>query len=255
MTDEINEAQNEQVQDVQEPAEVSPTQNEESTQDDSVEHKAQSSESSENEEQSQERKQTRSERRVNQLLEKLKEKPQPQNRSLYGDDQPLINDDELETGIDPKALEQRVSDRINNATERTRAQIKAEIAYENEVNNHLSDIDVASKDLDPAIEKLAVRQYEALNYTLNPYTGEKVFVPTVKFSEIVKSVQADLENITSSRMAQSAQRVAQMAQQSAVSPGQPSKGSSSLSDLSKNIWSNPAAVARELESRLSYSEE
>lgn len=251
MTD-APEAVNETVE-VETPTEETPTQ--ETSNEEVVEEQTQPQASEDvTEEQGEERKPTRSERRVEQLLKKLKERPSTEDLPQRGVDEPLIRPEEIETGVDPQALEQRFNQKLQNATAQTRSQIKAEIAYENEVKSHMADLE-AAVEIDPRIEKLVVRQYQALNYQLNPITGQQVFIPTVKFSEIVKQVQADLEDITASKVAQSAERVAKIAQEGAIQPGNASKQSVGLDDLKKNIWKSPELVARELESRLSYSED
>lgn len=203
-------------------------------------------------EQGETKKPTRAERRVEQLLHKLKDRPQPP--TYQAKDQPLITQEEYETGIDPQALEQRLNQRLEATSAKTREAIRTELAYENEARSHMADLESASKDLDPKLEKLAVRQYEALNYTYDPFSGQRVFVPTVKFSEIVNQVKADLEDITTTRVAESTQRIARAAQEAAIQPGVGGKDKVALTDLQKNIWRNPEAVARELEGRLGYSE-
>lgn len=252
MTD-APEAINETVE-VETPTETTPTQETQTAQADLAQAQPQASEEV-TEEQGVERKPTRSERRVEQLLRKLKDRPSTEDLPHMGADEPLIRPEELETGVDPQALEYRFNQKLQNATAQTRSQIKAEIAYENEVSSHMADLESAADGLDQRIEKLAVRQYQALNYQFNPITGQQVFVPTVKFSEIVKQVQADLEDITASRVAESAERVAKIAQEGAIQPGIAGKQSLGLDDLQKNIWKSPELVAKELESRLSYSKD
>lgn len=247
MTDEL-EAQNEQVE-AQTPTEETPTQETDSTE----EAQPQATEE-QVVEQGETKKPTRSERRVEQLLKKLKERPQVDDFHQT-QDEPLIRPEEMETGVDPSALEQRINSRLQNATAQTRQQIKAELAYENEVKSHMSDLESVMKDLDPRVEKLAVRQYQATNYQLNPLTGQPIFVPTVKFSEIVNQIKGDLEDLTASRVAESAERVARIAQEGAVQPGTSGRQKLGVDDLKRSLWKNPEAVARELEGRLGYSEE
>ncbi len=161
-------------------------------------------------------KQTRAEKRIQDLTRKLKERPVPQEDFFDGQDEPLVRPEELETGLDPQELERRVAAKMQNESRKTRAQIKAEIAYENSIKDHESDIEAVSKTIDPKLERIAVRQYEAMNYQVNPYTGQPVFVPTVKLSEIVDMLKGDLENITSDRVAQASKDIARASNESAL---------------------------------------
>lgn len=158
----------------------------------------------------------RAERRIQELTRKLKERPVPQEDFLSGPDQPLVRPEELETGLDPQQLEQRVAQRMQNESAKTRRQIKAELAYEGAVNEHISDIERASENLDPRLEKIAVRQYNAMNYQVNPYTGQPVFVPTVKFSEVVEMLKGDLDNLTSDAVAKASKDIIRASNESAL---------------------------------------
>jgi len=164
------------------------------------------------------KKQTRAERRIQSLVSKLKERPQVQENFLQTPDEPLIRPEELESGLDPVELERRVANRVQNEGYKTRQQIKAEIAYETAVGDHQSDIESVAKSIDPKLEKIAVRQYEAINYQINPMTGQPVFIPTVKLSEVVQMLKDDMENITSDRVASASRDIIRAANESAL-PG------------------------------------
>jgi len=198
------------------------------------------------EEQGESQKPTRAERRVQQLLDKLKDKPKAQDLS------PQQTVDENE--IDPTAVK-FVDERVQRGNQQAIQQIKAELAYERSIEDHADDILKASESLDPKIERIAVKQYQAMNYQINPFTGQEVFIPTVKFSEVVKSIQADLEDITASKVADAQTSMARQAQESAVQPSGNSVDRFSINDARKNIWKNPGKVAKELESRLGFSED
>lgn len=203
-----------------------------------------SSESSE--EQGKPEKPTRAERRVQQLLDKLKDKPQVQDLP------PPQTVDENE--IDPTAIK-FVDERVQRGNQQTIQQIKSELAYERSIEDHADDIVKASDGLDPKIERIAVKQYQAMNYQINPFTGQEIFIPTVKFSEVVKSIQADLEDITASKVADAQTSMARQAQESAVQPSGNTTEKFDLRNARKQIWSNPSQVAKELESRLGFSED
>jgi len=198
------------------------------------------------EEQGESQKPTRAERRVQQLLDKLKDKPKAQDLS------PQQTVDENE--IDPTAVK-FVDERVQRGNQQAIQQIKAELAYERSIEDHADDILKASESLDPKIERIAVKQYQAMNYQINPFTGQEVFIPTVKFSEVVKSIQADLEDITASKVADAQTSMARQAQESAVQPSGNSVDRFSINDARKNIWKNPGKGAKELESRLGFSED
>jgi hypothetical protein len=66
--------------------------------------------------------------------------------------------------------------------------------YESAVREHQTDLE-GIKNIDSELEAEAVSDYEALNYQINPLTGNKEFVPAVKFSEIVAKIQSRAEKI------------------------------------------------------------
>lgn len=154
----------------------------------------------------QEVKPTRSERRIGQLLNKLKEsgktEVQPSNQRPGEDPGSLFTPEELEEGVvDPESLDKRISDRINSGIQQAlqkekenQEMAKVRQEFNNAAKEHESDLE-GVKDLDPSIEKLAVQQYNALNFQYNPITGKQMFVPAVKFSEIVNKINETVQKV------------------------------------------------------------
>lgn len=151
-----------------------------------------------------ERKQSRAERRVETLVEKLKQQGQNVDPSLVYGDEPLFTPEEIESGqFDPTALSERLQRREARNRQLAEQQVMQRLEYNNSINEHLSDTEVAQKELsnDPDLEKLVVRQYNALNMMTDPRTGQEVFVPRVKMSDIVKEMKAVIEKKSNSSAA------------------------------------------------------
>src|SRR5690606_33986233 len=149
-----------------------------------------------------EQKPSRVERRISSLIGKLKESQKPPMSPKVGQQaQPLIAQQEIDEGaLDPVAFEQRVQQRIDSEVDSRgeRAMQMAEIntEYKHAVKEHETDLQsVADSDLDPDIEAEAAAEYNRLNHQINPLTGELMFVPAVKFSEIVSKLTSRAEKI------------------------------------------------------------
>lgn len=151
---------------------------------------------------------TRFERRIDSLINKVKENAnkagQAQEQSFLQNGQPLLSQDgeplftqeELEEGIDPTVLNQRIQNTVQSAVqsaleaERTGQQVKqVNEQYVSAVREHEADLE-SVKNLDPELEAEAAREYNLINTQINPYTGEPMFVPAVKFSEIVAKIES-----------------------------------------------------------------
>jgi len=161
-------------------------------------------ENSEGQPEQQGAKPTRVERRIGQLLDKLKgshgaSSEQPgvpgQSRSKF------FTDEELAEGaIDPSVLEKRIGQTVQQEVQQALEMDRINQQYTSAVKEHEADLE-SVKDLDPKIEELAVKQYEVINYQINPLTGEKMFIPAVKMSEIVKKL-TDVINSAAENVAQ-----------------------------------------------------
>lgn len=144
---------------------------------------------------------TRVERRIQSLLSKVKENGERQNQlpSQFQKPQSLISDEERQTGeVDPEQLEKRIQSTIQNEVQRAIQMDRMGRQFESAVKDHQADLE-GIKDIDPDLEAEAVAQYEALNYRINPFTGEVQFVPAVKFSEIVSKIQGMAEKLATKR--------------------------------------------------------
>lgn len=135
---------------------------------------------------------TRIERRMDNLLSKLKESNKAQSTPT-NKPSGLFGQEEIERGeIDPVTFEKRVQEQVQFEVQKTLRTERINTQYKSAVSEHQADIE-SVKDLDPTLEKMAVREYETLNYQINPLTGERMFIPAVKFSEIVARRRAEVE--------------------------------------------------------------
>ncbi len=167
-----------------------------------------------------ERKPSRAERRVESLVDKLKQTGQQTNdpSQIFGND-PIFTPEEIESGsFDPGLLQQRLEQREQRVQQQATSQALAAIDYRASINDHLSDIDSVKKEMgdDPVIDKLVARQYEALNHQTDPRTGAKVFVPTVKMSELYKELKEAVEAKSNAKAADMQARVNAQADDQAV---------------------------------------
>lgn len=185
--------------------------------------------------QQEEQKPSRVERRISSLLGKLKESGQsaPEVKKAAPEKPPYISQQEIEAGeIDPVAFEQRLQQRIDSEVDSRveRALQMAEIKnqYTSAVKDHEADLEsISQQELDPDIENEAAAEYERLNHQINPLTGEPMFVPAVKFSEIVAKLTARAEKIAEKMAVQNKVYRQTVSQTSAITP------SSSLSSSKK----------------------
>ncbi len=166
-----------------------------------------------------ERKPTRIERRNADLVDKLKQATQSRETpDVYGNE-PIFTPEEIESGsFDPAALQQRLENKMAQNAQVVERQVMARLEYNNQVNQHLADIDSVQKELgeDPILDKLVAKQYEALNNQTDPRTGTKIFVPQVKMSEIYKELKEALDKKTVAATANVQARVNESANNQAV---------------------------------------
>jgi len=177
-------------------------------------------ESSEGQPEQQGAKPTRAEKRVEQLLNKLRESrgtpsEEPgvpgQSRSKF-----FTEEEIAEGAIDPDVLEKRMRETVKNEVQQALEMDRINQQYTSAVKEHEADLE-SVKDLDPKIEELAVKQYEAINYQIHPLTGEKMFIPAVKMSEIVKKL-TDVINSAAEVVAQGNRQYAENVSQNQAVP-------------------------------------
>jgi len=131
---------------------------------------------------------SRIERRISQLVSKLKEVDDTKSEPPVREDKPLFTDEEMSEGtVDPNRLVERIKNTVQTEVQRAIQMDRINQQYDSAVKEHQSDLE-GIKDIDPDLEAEAVAEYEAINYQTNPLTGEKVFVPAVKLSEIVNKI-------------------------------------------------------------------
>jgi hypothetical protein len=190
---------------------------------------------------------TRGERRIQDLLGKLKAtQTQAQTVSpdiVNPDIQPLITDEEKATGaIDPEQLQTR----FNAALKAERNNLKAEVMRDLEAKNHfessinegLSDLEATQKAMategNQDLEDMIAEQYRLANYSIDPYTGQEVFIPRVKMSQLYEKQKALLEKRTTARVAATNTKLADIVSESAGVVGS-STQSSEQDDLSESF--------------------
>lgn len=141
---------------------------------------------------------TRGQKRIKDLIGKLKgsdeeETPKMDVNELLGIDpnEPLIKPEEYTTGVDPQELERRQRAREVALEQRILQKSAINSSYRESIRDHASDAEATAKALkeDPDLDAAAAEYYENVNYTIDPYTGKKVFTPRLKMSSIVKKLQ------------------------------------------------------------------
>lgn len=162
-------------------------------------------------------KQTRGERRIHKLIDKLKAKDEsPDNSQLFGNpNEPLIDPNQQE--VDPNQFNQRYTQNRYQDRELVKRELKAEINYERTVEDHLADAENISKEInDDKIEGFLAKRYEEINNVYNPQTGEYVFVPRVKMSELYKDIKDILSKSNAAAQADVTGKIRQQAEESAT---------------------------------------
>lgn len=174
--------------------------------------------------QQQEQRPSRVERRISSLIGKLKEAngQQPASPRFGQQNQAVISQQEIEEGaLDPYAFEQRIQQRIASEVDTRVNQAiqmnEVNIEYKHAVQEHEADLQsIADQNLDPDIEAEAAAEYNRLNHQTNPITGELMFVPAVKFSEIVSKLTARAERLAAKMASQTREYRHGVSQTSAV---------------------------------------
>lgn len=160
----------------------------------------------------QEKKVSRLEKRLKQLLEK---QPVPQKEEF--------GEDAIE--IDESVLKERIQQEVRKAIELDRA----EREYYTTAESHKQDIEQFAKaNLPKAVEELAVKQYYAMNFQPDPFTGKDIFVPVAKFSEIVKDIQDKLAVAAQEYARGNLEYQRRIENQSAISPTATTQGDNSI---------------------------
>lgn len=171
---------------------------------------------------------TRGERRIQDLLGKLKA-TQTQAQTVHQNvldegNQPLISEEEMESGaIDPRTLQNR----FNATLKAERANIKNEVMRDLEAQNqfrstitdNLSDLEATQKAMSDEgnadLEDVVAEQYKLANYSIDPYTGQEVFLPRVKMSQLYERQKAILDKRTAARVASTNTKLADIVSESA----------------------------------------
>lgn len=188
-------------------------------------------ENSEGEKQPSAKKPTRAERRIHSLLQKLKEKDKPSEgyspveselaQQVVGPD---LTPDE-EGFVDANAIKEA-------AKQEAIREVMAAMQQREAVKEHLDDVeqtlkapelDPKSDKYDPDLDKLIAEEYEKINKMVDPYTGQEIFVPREKMSDIYKRMKGVLEKYRSQGEEQGAQKIQRQQGVTAVSPSTSAK--------------------------------
>lgn len=169
------------------------------------------------------KKPSRLERRVDKLVSKLKEQTQSPTQEVISNvvgEQPLVTQEDYTNGLDPQVLEQRLEQRRFQDREQIKQELKIEAEYKQGVTEHLQDTEKVQEKLgdNPELDKLVAQQYEALNWLTDPRTGQTVFVPRVKMSEIYDNLSKVIEKSNVQAAADITGKIVQQAGEQAVSP-------------------------------------
>lgn len=175
---------------------------------------------------------TRYERRIDKLVGKLKEQSNPKTNNeafdeIFKANESLIKPEDYEMGLNPEDLDKRMEARRLADREQIKREIQAEQDYRNTVNEHLTDIDTVQQELgdNEILDGLVARLYDEANKMIDPTTGQAIFVPRVKMSDIYKDVKAAMDKNSTKAAAEVQAKVMEQASDQAVPPSV-SKGSS-----------------------------
>lgn len=193
----------------------------------------------------------RTERRVKKLeslLEKLKAtQAQSQTVSpnvLSEGNQPLISEEEIAQGaIDPRTLQARFdstlkAERANIKTEVMR-DLEAQNQFRSTITENLNDLETTQKAMgdegNADLEDVVAEQYRLANYSIDPYTGQEVFLPRVKMSQLYERQKAIIDKRTTARVASTNTKIADIISESAGVVGSTSQesGDDSSEDFDK----------------------
>lgn len=181
------------------------------------------------------KKETRAERRIKNLLDKLHSRD---NQDTSGANQlrektPLIKPEELESGVELPVLQERMDQRLEAATPELVNRVKNELAYEQAHQDHVKDAEEVAKQLesDPDLENYVAEQYELVNRILNPMTGEMIWAPVAKMSEVLAKVREQISSIAQKQQVSTQQIIKETIAQSAVPVGGAQKSAPKSDDF------------------------
>ena len=168
--------------------------------------------------------------------------------------EPLIKPEEYGREIDPYELERRIAQREQATVLKAIQAVESKRKYETALQEHISDFEKVLKEpdvsQDPALREFIENQYRLANFTINPFTGQEDFVPTIKPSEIYQKIKQFLEKKTTQVASQTYGELKQQAETQSVPPSTSKPPIEDLEELRKSLWENPGRVAKELEKRL-----
>lgn len=178
-----------------------------------------------------ERKQTRAEKRLHDLLAKTKsvsapQKGVPQGFPYDNAPPPLITKEDLENGIDPAVIEARQRQREQliqaQTTQGAIAQMEQRFELKQTINTHLSDLEATKSALEQEknedLKDVIAEEYQMLNYVIDPQTGQEVFYPRVKMSDLYAKYKKILSTKVSAQVAENKVKMSDIASESAVLP-------------------------------------
>lgn len=204
----------------------------------------------------------KTERRFKKLLDKIKEKDEQLKQyqgETPGEDVELKveKDDDGNNIIDPENMIKVAEDRAYKRAMQTVRQEQMVKEIQSKANEFLADAEAVGEKIssNPALEKMASKLFEAENYIIHPQTGQKVFVPKRKLSEIVNEITEDLGEYSARAKADLQETLNSQAEESAVRPTESRGESTELSSEERKelLRKNPNKLNKYLSKKLKYA--
>lgn len=135
---------------------------------------------------------------------------------------PLIREDEYGMEIDPEELERRIAEREQQVILRAVQAVENKRRYEAALQEHISDWEKVLQEEeiknDKDLKNFLEAQYRAINFSINPLTGQEDFFPVAKPSEIYAQIKKILDKKRAEEGAKTLSELRKQSQESSVPP-------------------------------------
>lgn len=167
---------------------------------------------------------------IDRLTQRLKLQQEIPDELLIS--KPLIREDEYGGEIDPLELERRIAEREQQVVLKAVQAVENKRRYEASLQEHISDWEKVLQDEevknDKDLRDFLEAQYRAVNFSINPFTGQEDFLPVAKPSEIYAQVKKILDK---KRAEEGAKTLSELRKQSQESSVPPATDSSEITDF------------------------
>lgn len=167
---------------------------------------------------------------IDRLTQRLKLQQEIPDELLIS--KPLIREDEYGGEIDPLELERRIAEREQQVVLKAVQAVENKRRYEASLQEHISDWEKVLQEEDVKNDKdlrdFLEAQYRAVNFSINPFTGQEDFLPVAKPSEIYAQVKKILDK---KRAEEGAKTLSELKKQSQESSVPPATDSSEITDF------------------------